>query len=247
MSATNTDKFRAQLVQLYDVRDNDDAILAAATKGTGALAALGELMKKFGATDPGDLATKASAARDDAAKTAEFATKLTEALSALDANVEEEAKAETEQVAASAGFPAATDPKGKAARTVILAQSLEARRAALGIVHGADGKLTLGAKDPSKLAAFRTNYPVASQRDVLLSTPIVAGNGSQLGGPHTGLSGPGVAKTLPAHLQELQGYPGANDVAKAIVLLSDKRPGFSRQPWGEQNRIADEYVRTGKI
>lgn len=249
-----SDKLRQSLVLLFGCIDHDEAILAAATKSTGALAALGELMKKFGASDPADLATKATAARDDAAKTAEFATKLGEALAALDASQEEEAKTETEQIAASAGFAGADDPKGKAARSVILTSSLSARRAALGIVvgpTGVDGKptLTLGTKDPSKLEQFRTDYPTPDPKKVLLTTPITATAHGQLGGPHTGLpaggGAPPGAPTLPKHVQEIQAYPGVNNHQKAVAMLTDKLPGFAKNDQRQQFYLADRYLQTG--
>jgi hypothetical protein len=250
---TMSDKLRTALVALLGVVDHDDAILAAATKATGALAMLGDLMKQFGATDPADLAVKAGAARDAAGKTADFATKLSEALAALDTGAEEETKTETEQIAASLGF-AKDDPRGKSARGVIFTLGLSARRAALGIAIGADGKtLTLAAKDPSRLEAFRAEYPLPTAeqgRAALLTTPIAAGTGGvQLGGAHTGLTPGGTAPAAgagPAHLTEIALYPGANNIQKAIAMLSDKQPGFKLQPWSEQNRIAGNFVATGK-
>lgn len=257
-----SDKLRQALITLFDVRDNDDAILAAAkeaamfaAKNAGALAALGDLMKKFGAADPADLATKATAARDDAAKTAEFATKLSEALAALDAGQEEEAKTETEKIAASAGFASADDPKAKLMRRVLLSDNLEARRAALGLVvgpAGADGKptYTLTARDPSKLVAFRKEYPTPDRETALLTTPLVAGPGGlQLGGAHTGAAGgtaasPGGA-ALPKHIQEIQAYPGDTNHQKAVAMLTDKLPGFSKNDRRRQLYLADRYLQTG--
>lgn len=247
-TSTMSDTLRQKLIALFDVRDNDEAILAAANKASGALAALGDLMKKFGASDPADLASKATQARDDAAKTAEFATKLTEALSALDSSQEEEAKAETEQIAASIGY-AKDDPRGVAGRSVILTSCIDARRSALGIVVGADGKLMLGEKSPTKLEEFRKLYPAPDPKKVLLTTPITATPTGQLGGPHTGVpagggSNPGVP-TMPKHIQDIQAYPGVNNHQKAVAMLTDKLPGFSKNDQRQQLFLADRYLQTG--
>jgi hypothetical protein len=254
MTASATpDKLRVALVALFGCVDHDDVILAEATKAKGGLAALGDLMKKYGAADHADLATKAMAARDEAAKTAEFATKLGEALAALDSGVQEEAKKDTEAVAASCGFAA----ENKGARTVILSQLLEARRAALGIVaEENEGKLELsfGKPNGAKLELFWQNYPKPDAKKVVLSTSIVAGqNGAQLGGPHTGLQQKPVGQQPPAgadqepeHIAALANYPGPNPIAKAIAYLSEKLPGFKSLDWGTQNFRANQYVLTGK-
>lgn len=256
---TMSEKLREKLVVLFDVRDSDESILAAAAKAQGSLAVVSELMKTYGATTPQELATKASEARDAAAKAAEVGTKMAELLATLDGNAEEEQKKETEQVAASLGF--GTDARGVSGRSVIMAAGLAARRAALGIIVGpaaADGKptLTLGAKDASKFAEYRTHYPLPNeeqQKNALLTTPITAGlGGRQLGGSHTALPAGGAPPrqpeqpTLPKHIEEIQSYPGANNVQRAIAMLNEKQAGFSKLDWGRQNYLAGQYLLTGK-
>lgn len=255
--AATPDKLRQALVLLFGCVDHEEVIIAAATKASGASAILDEMMKMYGAKDPKDLAEKAGAARDAAGKAAEFGGKMAELLATLDGNAQTETSQETEQIAASLGF-AKDDARGKSARSVIFTSGLAARRAALGLVVAADGKtLTLGAKDPAKFDAFRAEYPLPSGEQraaALLTTPILAGaGGMQLGGTLTGLPAGGGAPgggaaggTLPPHIQEIAGYPGPNNIAKAIAMLSDKQPGFKLQPWSEQNRIAGTFVATGK-
>lgn len=252
-SSTMSDKLRGALVALFGCIDHDDAILAAANKATGAEATLADMMKTFGAKDAKDLHEKASAARDQAAKAAEFGGKWAELLATLDGDAQEAQKQETEQVAASLGFQNG-DPRGVAARSIIMSQGLAARRAALGIEVAADGKLTLGAKDDSKFKTYREQYPLPSveqQKAALLTTPIVAGAGGlQLGGNHTGLTGPSVgapgAGAVPAHIAVLSDYSGPNDVAKAIAYLDDKQPGFVKLSHHEKNYLAGRYLATGK-
>lgn len=252
-SSTMSDKLRGALVALFGCIDHDDAILAAANKATGAEATLAEMMKTFGAKDAKDLADKASAARDHAAKAAEFGGKWAELLATLDGNAQEEQKQETEQVAASLGFQSG-DPRGVAARSIIMSQGLAARRAALGIEVTADGKITLGAKDDSKFKTYREQYPLPNAeraKAALLTTPIVAGpNGLQLGGNHTGLTGPSNgapgAGAVPPHIAVLSDYSGPNDVAKAIAYLDDKQPGFVKLSMHEKNYLAGRYLATGK-
>lgn len=247
----------AKLSILFNCADDEALILAAATKASGGIAALDGLMATYGAKDPADLATKAAAARDAAGKAAEFATKLSEALAALDAGAEKEAANESETIAASMGFKK-DDPRGVGARSLILSLGLAARRAELGIVAGpvgADGKptLTLGAKDPSKLVEFRAQYPLPTAeqaRAVLLTTPVVAGaGGAQLGGAHTGLTTRGVGAPstgVPEHIAVLSNYAGADDFDRARAYLTDKQPGFARRSWHEQCFAVDRYLATGK-
>jgi hypothetical protein len=236
----------AKLSMLFNCADDEGAILAAATKASGGIAALDGLMQTYGAKDPADLATKAASARDAAGKAAEFATKLSEALAALDGSAQDEAKQETEAIAASLGY--AQDARGVSARHIILTESLTARRAALGIALSADGSYSLAAKDPSKLEAFRTNYPAPDMKKALLTTPIAAGAGGvQLGGQHTALTSAGAPGTTPKppHLAELATYTGRNDVERAVAMFSSKREGFKTLPWSEQCRIAGHFVATG--
>lgn len=246
----------AKLSLLFNCADDENAIIAAATKANGAFASLETMMKDYGASDPADLVKKAGDAAKKATMAAEAGGKLAELLAALDGGAQEEAKQESEQIAASMGFKAG-DERGTGARHIIRTEGLTARRAALGIVASeVEGKLvlSLGAKDPSKFEAFRKNYPLPDakkQQAVVLTTPLAAGAGGvQLGGPHTGLPAAGATGTtepnVPEHIAALSMYPGANNVAKAIAMLSDKNPGFKTQPWAEQNRIAGNFVLTGK-
>jgi hypothetical protein len=255
MAATTTtmsDKLRGSLIQLYGCVDHDDAILAAATKASGASAILDDMMKTYGAKDPKDLADKAGAARDAAGKAAEFGAKMAELLATLDGNAQEEQAQETEAVAASIGFAKKDDPRGITARSIIMTEGLAARRAALGIELEADGKtLKLGAKDDSKFKAYRVSYPLpnAEQRKaVLLTTPITAGTGgAQFGGRHTELTQSVTTSTnQPEHIAVLSAYSGANDIERAIAYLSDKQAGFAKLDWHRQNFLADQYLRTGK-
>ncbi len=257
---TPSTSLSAKLSVIFNCAENDDAIIAAATKSTGAFSALETMMKDYGASDPADLVKKAGDAAKKATLAAEAGTKLGELLAALDGGAQEEAKAESEQIAASMGFKP-DDARATGAKHIIFTEGLAARRASLGILateKSVDGKpvleLSSVTKDQSKLEAFRKNYPLpnAEQRQAaLLTTSIAAGpNGLQLGGTHTALPAGGANPTgsqgLPQHLAEIQTYPGANNVAKAIAMLSDKQPGFKLNSWADQNRIAGNYVLTGK-
>jgi hypothetical protein len=250
-----SDKLRQNLIALFDVRDNDDAILAAATKSAGALATLDALMKQFKVSSPAELATAATAAQEEAGKVAQFATKLTEALAAMETQDEATAKEETDQIAASLGI--AADGKGKALRTMMLTQRIDAGRAALGLGRDAQGKTVLLAtgSDPSRLEAFRKEFPLPTPEEaskLLLKTPLVASPTTQLGGSHTALPtigaapAPGASSGVPEHIAALSTYPGDNNVQRAIALLSDKSPGFAKLDWGKQNFLAGRYLETGK-
>jgi phage I-like protein len=246
-----SDKLRQSLITLYDVRDNDEAILAAATKSAGALATLDALMAQFKVKSPADLATAATAAQAEAGKVAQFATKLTEALAALEAQDEGEAKEEVDQIAASQGI--AADGKGAGLRRILLSQRIEAGRAALGLGRDEKGQNVLLTADPSKLEAFRKEFPMPTEPDkqrVLLKTPLLATSGAQLGGPHTALPGGSSAETpaagVPDHIAALSSYVGDNNVQRAIALLTDKQPGFKDLDWGKKNFLAGRYLETGK-
>jgi hypothetical protein len=242
----------AKLSLLFNCADDEHAILAAATKASGSIAALDAMMATYGAKDPADLATKAAAARDAAGKAAEFATKLSEALAALDGKAQEEQAQETEAIAASLGFKK-DDPRGTSGRSIIMSEGLAARRAAMGVEVAEDGKtLRLCAKDDSRFKAYRASYPLLTgeqQKAALLTTPITAGAGGvQLGGAHTALTQPLTPHggAVPEHIAVLSAYAGANDVERAIAYLSDKQAGFGKLDWHRKNFLADQYLRTGK-
>lgn len=253
-----TNPLTSKLSVLFNCAENDDAVLAAATKANGAMSVVDAMLKSYGATDFKDLVAKATEAQKAASQAVEVGTKMSELLATLDGSAQEEQKKETEQIAASLGY--GTDARGVSGRSVIMSEGLAARRAALGIIvgpAGADGKptLTLGAKDPAKLDAYRTNYPMPNaeqQRNALLTTPLVAGaSGLQLGGTHTaapaggGASQPGT-RQVPEHIAALASYPGVNDVERALALLNDKQAGFSKLDWHRQCFLAGRYLETGK-
>jgi hypothetical protein len=224
-----SEKVQAQLATIYGVQDKEDAIIAAATKAAGAMAVLNDMMKKFGASDPGDLVTKADAALTEASKAKDFATKLNEALAMLDQVDNEKAEEEVEQIAASLGL---SDDAKTRLKPVLLAQRKEA------------------GKSKETLEAFRKQYPVRTQQQQLLTTPVVAGPGGlQLGGGHTAL--PGRTPVVPTQQPQAQpmhpllGYPGRNNTEKAVAYLTAKQPGFKELPRVEQIRQAGEYIRGG--
>lgn len=248
-----SDKLRQSLIVLFGCVDHsDEAILAAATKAGGALAALGDLMKKFNVGTPAELATAATAAQEEAGKVAQFATKLTEALAALETQDKENAEEEVNQIAASQGI--AAGDKGAALRKVLLSQRIEAGRAALGLGRNDRGENVLITASATALEAFRKEFPLptaAEKQKVLLTTTVVASPTTQLGGQHTAL--PGVqpttgatGPTVPEHIAALSTYPGDNNVQRAIALLTDKQPGFAKLDWGRQNFLAGRYLETGK-
>lgn len=245
----------AKLSVLFNCAETDEAILAAAGKSSGAFSVLETMMKDYGATDAADLVKKAGDAAKKATMAAEAGTKLAELLTALDTNAKKDSETEAEQIAASWGFQK-DDPRGVGARSNIAAIGLSARRAQLGIHVDLDGKtLRLGDRDEAKFEQYRREYPLPTgqqQQAALLTTPITAAaHGVQLGGQHTALPAggappPASTPALPKHLEEIQSYPGANNVAKAIAMLSDKQAGFKLHSWADQNRIAGNYVLTGK-
>ena len=53
------------------------------------------------------------------------------------------------------------------------------------------------------------------------------------------------ASSRAARGEQIKLYPGVNDVAKAIAMLSERQAGFKLQPWAEQNRIAGNWLATG--
>ena len=242
-----SDKVHAQLATIFGVQDKEDAILAASTKAAGAMSVLNDLMKKFGAADPNDLIAKATEAQVQAGKAAEFATKLTEALSLLEQQDAEKAEEEVEQVAASMGLNEETK---KRIKPLLLTQRIAAAKdTTLVDVTGADGKVR---KMPAALKAFREQYPVkpgTTPQTQLLTQSLVAGpNGLQLGSPQTGAPAPGPAGagTEPEHIKLLASYPGANEVQRAIAYLDEKQPGFVKLDWARKNFLADRYIATGK-
>jgi hypothetical protein len=246
------DTMRARLVELLGVVDHPDAILAAAAKGSNAIGVLDAMLKTYGATDYKDLVAKATVAHTAAGKAVEVGTKMSELLASIDGEAKAESDQEAEQIAASSGM-AADAPQRKGYVAFIASEGLAARRAKLGIAVGDDGKtLTLCDKQTAKFESFRATYPLPTadqQKRVLLTTPIVAGSGgAQLGGAHTNLpaGGAGAGEDGPEHLKVLEEYPGANPIAKAIAMLSDKRAGFAKFDWATQNRLANNYVLTGK-
>lgn len=245
----------AKLSMLFNCADSEEAILAAATKSKGAFSTLETMMADYGASDPADLVKKAGDAAKKATMAAEAGGKLAELLAALDSGAQEEATNESEQIAASMGFKGESS---KGAKHIIMTEGLAARRAALGIqaTEGEGGALVLSAvkRDDTKLKAFRANYPLPNaeqQKKVLLTTPITAGAGGvQLGGSHTNLpagGAPGAGPEKPAHLVEIAGYPGRNDVERSIAMLSEKQPGFKSQPWNEKCRLAGRFIATGSV
>jgi hypothetical protein len=254
MTAPATDKLRGSLVATLACIDHDDAILAAAAKGSNAIGVLDAMLKTYGATDYKDLVTKATAAHQAAGKAVEVGTKMSELLASIDGEAKTEADAEAEQVAASSGM-AADSPQRKGYVAYVASQGLAARRARLGIVVDADGKtLTLGDKNPAAFDSFRATYPLPNaqqQQAAILTTSLVAGPGGvQLGGTHTGAPGgfgaPSGNGATPPHLAALEGYSGVNEVEKAIAYLSDKQPGFAKRTFHEQNYLAGRYIATGK-
>ena len=254
-TAMATNPLNAKLSVLFNCAESDEAILAAATKSSGAFSVLETMMKDYGAADPADLVKKAGDAAKKATMAAEAGTKLAELLSTLNADAETASAAEAEQIAASWGFKK-DDPRGVGARSNITATGLAARRAKLGINVDPDGKtLTLGARDESKFEQYRKDYPLPSgeqQQAALLTSSIVATPGAQLGGAHTALPAGGGANpgtktpAMPKHLEDIATYPGRNHVEKAIAMLSAKDEGFKLQTWNEKCRLAGNYVLTGK-
>jgi hypothetical protein len=246
MTQTANDNLRKSLIILFGCVDHsDESILAAATKSAGALATLGDLMKKFNVGSPAELAAAATTAQEEAGKVAQFATKLTEALAALETQDKEKAEEEVNQIAASLGI--ASDDKGKGLRSILLTQRVEAGRAALGLGRDDKGANVLVTASAAKLEAFRNEFPLPTaddQQKKLLTTNVLASATTQRGGPIT--AAPDGSKPEPEHIQKLSAYAGANNVIKAVAMLTATVPGFDKNPRHEQFRIAGNYVQTGK-
>lgn len=230
MSTTTSPILLARLSKLFKLRDgaSDELILAAAEKQAADGDALDKLIALFGSSDTQSMLTDAAKLVEKAKKADEYLTALNAAQSKLGVQEQKEAETEVEQIAASTlKLDAATAERLK---PLLLKERLAVK------------------DDPVKLAEFRQRYPLPTAQQQVLTTSLVAGpNGSQLGGPPTGmvnLTAPVAGGQQPTQ-HPLETYPGVNAVSKAMAYLTDKRPGFKAKSRIDQVHEAGLYLRQG--
>lgn len=216
----------AKLCKLYRLRDgaNDEQILLAAEQAAAATGALEKLQALFGSADTQALLADAQKAIEAAEKAKPLVEALNAAQQRLGEYDKQAAEGEVEQIAAAMRL---NEEQAKRFKPLLLAERLAC------------------ANDPAKLQAFRAQYPLPTAQQQMLTQSIVAGpNGTQLGGPQTGVS---FSATSQSHqsVHPATTYPGRNEIEKCMAYLSDKRPGFKALSRLEQVNEAGNYLRAG--
>ncbi len=248
------------LVAVLKCRDTDDAILAAAEKAAKAENALEELMGLLGASTTQELLSKATKLIETSKKVEPLVAALAEANKSIAANDTTQAEQEVEQIAASMKLDADQIAKVK---PMLLRERMACYDESVTELVGADGKpvrLTTRKLNDAKLAEFRKNFPLpegtppAGGSRQYLTQPIASNGSVQLGGAHTGAGSAGApgtpagtSPTTPEHIIKLRGYPGRNDIEKAIAFLCHTVQGFKLRSWHEQCRVAGEYLKSGQL
>lgn len=241
MTAPVPSTLAVKLADLFNCRDSEVVLLAAAEKAKVKGDTLDQLLGLFESDDM-------TALLGDAAKTIEKAKKADEYLAGLNAARErlgaadkKEAEAEVEQIAASMGLTGDTLVKFK---PLLLTARLDC--------NVADPK-----EREQKLAAFYQQYPLpkVDPAKALLTQTLVAGPGGvqlSAGAPIPANGGTLTQPVVPtpaagAHVQLFAAYPGRNDIEKAQAYHVEKTPGFSQRDRQWQVRAASQFVRTGSL
>lgn len=231
-----------KLADLFNCRDSEPVLLAAAEKAKTKGDTLDQLLGLFESDDMTALLGDAAKTIEKAKKADEYLAGLTAVRERLGAADKKEAEQEVEQIAASMGLSGDTAAKFKP----LLLTS----------------RLACNVDDPkereTKLAAFYQQYPLpkVDPAKALLTQTVVAGpNGVQLlgGSPLPAAPAPGTVVpspapgNQPAHVQLFAAYPGRNEIEKACAYHKDKTPGFKELPFQTQVRAASGFVRTGQL
>lgn len=227
-----------KLADLFNCRDSEPVLLAAAEKAKAKGDTLDQLLGLFESDDMTALLGDAAKTIEKAKKADEYLTGLTAVRERLGAADKKDAGVEAEQLAASMGLTGDTLAKMK---PLLLS-----------------ARLACNVDDPKeaaeKLAAFRLQYPLPTVDPArqLLTSHVVAGPGGvQLpvpgGSPVLAAPGAAPASQQPAHVLLFAAYPGKNDIEKCISYHKDKTPGFSQHPFQTQVRAASGFVRTGQL
>jgi Mu-like prophage I protein len=232
-----------KLADLFNCRDSEPVLLAAAEKAKVKGDTLDQLLGLFESDDMTALLGDAAKTIEKAKKADEYLAGLTAVRERLGAADKKEAEAEVEQIAASMGLSGDNLARFK--------PLLLSARVACNVDDPKERE--------TKLAAFYTQYPLpkVDPAKALLTQTVVAGqNGVQLlgGAPLpatptlTGSVVPSAAPGgTPQHMQLLAAYPGRNEIEKACAYHSDKTPGFKTLPRQTQIRAASGFVRTGQL
>lgn len=232
MTAPAINTLAQKLADLFNCRDAEPLLLAAAEKAKQKGDTLDQLIGLFESDDMASLLGDAAKVIEKAKRADEYLAGLTSVRDRLSAAEKKEAESEVEQVAASMGLTGDTLEKVK---SLLLTERLAC-------------DVDDSAKREEKLVAFRAKYPSPriDPSKTLLTQPLVAGrNGVQLiaaapaAAPQAGQAG--------EHVTLFAAYPGRNDVEKAQAYLCDKQPGFRLNDRATQVRLAGKFVRTGTI
>lgn len=225
-----------RLADLFNCRDSEPVLLAAAEKAKEKGDKLDELLGLFDSENMGTLLADVAKTIEKAKKADEYMTGLAAARERLGASDKKEAEVESEQIAASMGLTGDTLAKMK---PLLLS-----------------ARMACNVDDPKqaadKLAAFRLQYPLPTvdPSKTLLTQSVVAGpNGVQLaqGLPVQQLAAPSAGPAPAAHVQLFSAYPGRNDIEKAQAYHADKTPGFKQRDRQWQVRAASKFVQTGQL
>lgn len=223
-----------RLADLFNCRDSEPVLLAAAEKAKVKGDTLDQLLGLFESDDMTALLGDAAKTIEKAKKADEYLAGLTAARDRLGASDKKEAEAETEQIAASMGL---TGDNLARFKPLLL-----------------NARLACNVDDPAKrqelLTAFYAQYPrpVADPQRTLLTSTVVAGPGGvQLPAPGAAPVTPAAPPAAGTHVQLFAAYPGRNDIEKCTAYHADKTPGFKELPRQQQIRAASGFIRTGQL
>jgi hypothetical protein len=232
-----------KLADLFNCRDSEPVLLAAAEKAKVKGDTLDQLLGLFESDDMTALLGDAAKTIEKAKKADEYLAGLTAVRERLGAADKKEAEAEVEQIAASMGLSGDNLARFK--------PLLLSARVACNVDDPKERE--------TKLAAFYQQYPLpkVDPAKALLTQTVVAGqNGVQLLGGASLPAAPTLTGSLapsaalggtPQHMQLLSAYPGNNEIEKAMAYHAEKTPGFTKHPRQTQVRLASAYVRTGQL
>jgi hypothetical protein len=228
-----------KLADLFNCRDSEPVLLAAAEKAKVKGDTLDQLLGLFESDDMTALLGDAAKTIEKAKKADEYLAGLTAVRERLGAADKKEAEVEVEQIAASMGLSGDNLARFK--------PLLLSARVACNVDDPKERE--------TKLAAFYQQYPLpkVDASKALLTQTVVAGpNGVQLlGGAPLPVTpppaAPGTPPAQPAHVQLFSAYPGRNEIEKACAYHKDKTPGFKDLPFQTQVRAASGFVRTGQL
>lgn len=223
-----------KLADLFNCRDSEPVLLAAAEKAKVKGDTLDQLLGLFESDDMTALLGDAAKTIEKAKKADEYLAGLTAVRERLGAADKKEAEVEAEQIAASMGLTGDTLAKMK---PLLLT-----------------ARLACNVDDPKvaaeKLAAFRVQYPLPTvdPGKALLSQTLVAGpNGQQLAAGAPTVTQPAAPGAAAPHLVLFAAYPGRNEIEKCAAYHKDKTPGFKDLPLQTQVRAANGFIKTGQL